>query len=253
MLRYFSILLLLTLVACEADDLSLSDVAGGSAGTGGSLARFTIVGNFLYTLETDQLEWFRLETDGSISDGGELTLAAGKETLFPFGELLFMGATDGMSIYRLADDGTPTLESEIQHFVSCDPVVANAQYAYVTLRQTGCGSLFRPGQTTDVLNIYDIGSVSQVDPFPVAQYPLDSPAGIGLRGDLLFICERENGLRVWDVSDPQNAGEISRVEGIFAQDVIVLDDLLLVIGPDNITQFDYSDPTALREVSSIRL
>ena len=80
-----------------------------------------------------------------------------------------------------------------------------------------------------------------------------SPRGMGLAGDFLFLCEGPFGLRTLNVSDPQAVEFLAFNESIHANDVIVLPEVLLVIGPDNITQFDYSDPTNLVKISEISI
>ncbi len=248
-LSHFLYLFLLVLISgCAQDQASLSS-DGSTTGQGGSLARFTIVGSFLYTLETNQLEWFKLENNGEPSHLGSLQLEDGKETIFPLGDLLFVGATDGLSIFKINGNGTPELQGQVQHFLSCDPVVANDTYAFVTLRQEACNGLFNSGGDRNVLNVYDVTDIT--NPNIIASYDLTAPRGLGLAGDYLFVCEGEEGLRTLDVSDPLNLQHLSYKKDIHANDVIVLEDLLLVIGPGNITQFDYSDPFNLVKLSEI--
>lgn len=247
-MRYFYLLLITLLLSqCTDDAVSIGD--SSNTGIGGSLARFTIVNDFLYTLEADRLLWFSLDNNGKMEQAGTLDLPEGKETIFPLDDLLFVGATDGLSIFQIDTDGTPALQGEVQHFVSCDPVVANEQYAYVTLRLEGCNGIFGAEPDRNVLNIYDVDDIS--NPNQIASYSMRAPRGLGLAGDYLFVCEGEFGLRSLDVSDPQDVHFLAFKEDIHANDVIVLPDVLLVIGPDNITQFDYSDPVNLVKLSEI--
>lgn len=234
-------------MGCSEDAASLG--TSGGTGQGGSLARFTIIGDYLYTLELDALQWFQLAADGSLNPAGELQLSEGKETIFPLGDLLFIGATDGLSIFQIDANGAPTLQSEIAHFVGCDPVVANDRYAYVTLRLESCPGLFRSGNTIDVLNIYDVTDIE--NPNNIASYPMNDPRGLGLAGETLFLGEGANGLKVLDVSDPFNVFAISQLTDVHANDVIVLAETLLVIGPEKIVQYDYSDLNALLKLSEI--
>ncbi|RMF01187.1 MAG: hypothetical protein D6772_05220 [Bacteroidetes bacterium] len=243
-------MLLLLLMGCADDAASIGPGSGGT-GQGGSLARFTIIGDYLYALETNQLNWFRLEANGQMESMGQLLLNEGKETIFPLGDLLFVGATDGMSIFQVDSTGQPVLRSEIQHFLACDPVVSDGEYAYVTLRTEGCGGFFRPNETENVLNVYVVADID--NPQWLASYPMRAPRGLGLAGDYLFVCEGQYGLRTLDVRDPTQAEFIALDPDVHANDVIVLPDVLIVIGPDKLTQFDYSDPTNLRKLSEISI
>jgi hypothetical protein len=250
-MRYLLLLLMcFQLASCEQDAAAPVDTAS-SAGQGGSLARFTIIGDFLYTLELDRLKWFALAADGSLAARGELELSAGKETIFPLDDLLFVGATDGLSIFQISADGSPTQLSEIRHFAACDPVVANVRYAYVTLRLESCAGIFRPTAAEDVLHIYDVQDLQ--NPTPIASYPMIDPRGLGLAGNVLFLCEGAAGLKVLDVTDPLAVTTIDFLANVHANDVIVLPESLLVIGPQAILQYDYSDPQRLKLLSTIAL
>lgn len=245
-----ALLPLLVLVGCAQDNASISESAASSSGQGGSLARFTIVGDYLYTLESDRLSWFSLAAGAPVAKG-KLNLPPGKETIFPLGDLLFLGAQDGLTILRIQEEGEPVEQGSIFHFAACDPVVANDSFAYVTLRIEGCGGFFGNQTEQDVLNIYDVTAIE--NPTPIASYPMQSPRGLGLAGNVLFLCEGSFGLKVFDVNDPLDIKLLSHRTDIHANDVIALPEQLLVIGPDNLTQFDYSDPTALVKLSELRI
>lgn len=250
-MRFLILFLSTIMMASCAQDAASPQNAGGSTGQGGSLARFAIVGDYLYTLEVNALKWFKIESDGQMEPKGETMLPEGQETIFPLGELLFLGASDGLSIFQIEADGTPAMQSQIRHFAACDPVVANDSFAYVTLRVSSCAGLFRPEIAEDVLNIYDVQDVE--DPTPLASYPMNDPRGLGLLGNVLFVCEGSNGLKVLDVSDPADVNTIGQLENIHANDVIVLEDALLVIGPEAIIQLDHTDPSALVILSTIAI
>ncbi|MEL6657865.1 MAG: hypothetical protein AAFY48_00385 [Bacteroidota bacterium] len=248
MQRILILFLIVGLFACE-ESADLATAPGGNTGQGGSLARFTIVGDYLYTLEPNQLSWFKIAANGNLTEAGQLNLGGNKETIFPLGDLLFLGASEGMSIFQIEANGEPVFQSEVFHIVACDPVVANANYAFVTLRTESCNLLGR--ETENLLNIYDVNDVTNPD--IIASYEMISPRGLGLAGDYLFVCEGPFGLRTLKVDDPQSVDFINFDEDIHANDVIVLPEMLLVIGPNNITQFDYSDPTDLVKISEIRI
>ncbi|WP_367390241.1 hypothetical protein [Lewinella sp. LCG006] len=237
------------LLACSQD--AATPLSSSNTGQGGSLARFTVVGDFLYTLEVNTLKWFKTEENGSLTPKGEVSLNEGQETIFPLDGLLFLGSTAGLSIFEISSTGEPVFHSQVEHVVGCDPVVANEEFAFVTLRIQSCAGLFRPLVTEDVLNIYNVEDI--MNPTPVASYPMNDPRGLGLAGDLLFLCEGANGLKVLDVSDVQQVNTISQLTNIHANDVIVLNDKLLVIGPEAILQYDYADPVNLQLVSTINL
>jgi len=106
----------------------------------------------------------------------------GVETIYPFGGQLFIGSQEGLYIYSIGTDGTPSFTSSYQHFTSCDPVATDGQYAYVTLRsQTDCNF----GNGIDVLDILDVTDVN--NPSFIARYEMESPLGVGVDGETLFV------------------------------------------------------------------
>ncbi len=236
----------LLFVGCAEDAEIATPV---DSGVGGSLARFTIIGDFLYAVDYTKLKVFDLRNEGEPRLVGEQELGAEVvETIFPFNDLLFIGSAQSSYIYRVDDTGMPTFVSEYDHsFIeSCDPVVANEKYAYVTLRSGGdC----RVGMTFNELHILDIQDVE--NPTLIATHPMTHPLGLGVDGDLLFLCDDEDGLKVFNVADPQNIELIFHFQEMVAYDVITLNGLLLVVGPDNLYQFDYTDLDNIRVLSQI--
>src|SRR5690606_21363599 len=76
------------------------------------------------------------------------------ETIFPYGEKLFIGSASAMYIYDISDPKNPARQGTVSHIRACDPVVADGNYAYVTLRNNNSGC----GGSQNILNIYDISA-----------------------------------------------------------------------------------------------
>ncbi|MEM0991816.1 MAG: hypothetical protein AAGI49_02225, partial [Bacteroidota bacterium] len=89
-------------------------------------------------------------------------------------------------------------------------------------------------------------------PALLTQYDLFAPKGVGLDGTTLFVCDDTEGLKVFDVSDPYNLVSIAHIDYITTFDVIPLDGLLLVVGPENIYEFDYTDLSDIKLISSFK-
>jgi hypothetical protein len=238
--------LALALFGCAQDGALPSP---SSTGTGGSLARFAIVGNFLYTIDQTTLSTIDISQPSQPQALEPLTVGQGVETIFPLNDFLFLGTQSGMLIYQISPDGRPVFVSSYQHVVSCDPVVANQQYAYVTLRVSGCRQA--AAGAADLLEIIDIADIR--NPAVVASYGMDNPLGLGLDGQTLFVCLGAGGIKVFDVSQPQNLRELAHIRPLNAIDVIPLNGLLLVIGPDRIAQYDYRDLSDIKKVSEIAI
>ncbi|MDH5367995.1 MAG: hypothetical protein OEW67_13505 [Cyclobacteriaceae bacterium] len=233
-------------MACEGESFSSADMGPiGTTGQGGSLARFAIGGDRLYTINNFSIKIFDVSGRTDMVYKRDVEVGFGIETLFPSGQNLFVGAQDGMYIYDITSPDFPQHLSYYSHFVSCDPVVVQGNLAYVTLRVSEC----RPSQSWDALEIIDISNLS--NPIQISSYPLDSPYGLGISGNTLFICEGNNGLKVLDVTDPYNIKLITQLSGIHAYDVIPTQQILIVTGTDGIRQYDFSDPQNLILLSKL--
>jgi hypothetical protein len=79
-----------------------------------------------------------------------------------------------------------------------------------------------------------------------------APKGVGLDGTTLFVCDDEAGLKIFDVTDPYELVPIAHIEDLTAFDVIPLNGLLLVVGPENVYEFDYTNLDNIRLLSSFR-
>lgn len=209
------------------------------------MARFTINGNYLYTIGKDSLAVFDVSNAAQPEYLNRQYVGTDIETIFPYKNSLLMGSRSGMYIYDLAEPSSPKYLSKYWHMVSCDPVVADGNYAYVTLRTTNngwCGS-----RDANMLEIIDISNLS--NPTRIASYTnMYEPKGLGIDGNKLFVCDK--GLKVFNVTDPKNI-QMDEHFQISATDVIVYNNLLMVVGEDGLYQYDYSGSN-LSKLSFIR-
>ena len=227
------------MMAC-ADDSS-SDLAPGnngseSSGTGGSLARFAVSGDVLYTVDHTNLKVFNIADPGQPVKQGDVSIGTGIETIFPKGNALFIGSQTGMFIYDVTNPIVPTQLSVYEHVFSCDPVVADDQYAYVTLRSIigrNNGRCWRGVNQMDIIDIKDLSN-----PDLLTSYPMAGPQGLGIDGNTLFVCDE--GLKVYDASDPLSL-ELKEHFEIDARDVIPMNGVLMVIGDDGLFQYRYEN------------
>ena len=140
----------------------------------------------------------------------------------------------------------PEYVSSYWHVTSCDPVVVEGNYAYITLR-TGNRC------ETDV-NQLDIVDIHKLDsPKKIKSYPMYNPHGLGIDNGTLFVCDGDEGLKIYDARDPLNlkANKIAHFEDINTFDVIPVNDLLIMIGNDGLYQYDYSNRDQITLLSMI--
>ncbi len=230
---------------------SSSGGVGGGGGTtfgvGGSMARFGLYDNYLYVVDSNKLYVFDISDMEDPADLGSYQIGWNIETMFIYNEHLFLGTTTGMLVYSLEIKTNPTYVCRYTHITSCDPVVVQNDLAYVTLRSGGfCGSTVN---RLDVVEMKD----SYTTMNPIASYPMANPHGLGIDDDLLFICDGDAGLKVYDASDPLKITDhrIARFPDINATDVIPLNDYLFMIGSGGFYLYDYSDLQNIHLISTI--
>jgi hypothetical protein len=219
---------------------------GSQTGTGGSMARFIIYDDILYVIDQSNLHMFDIDQELSPVSAGSKQIGWNIETVFIAREHLFIGSTTGMYIYSLHDPVNPEFVSTYWHVTSCDPVVVEGNYAYITLRT---GNICE----TDVnqLEIVDIHKMSS--PVKIKSYPMHNPHGLGIDQGILFICDGDAGLKVYDASDPQNlnANQLAHFTEINTFDVIPVQKHLIMIGEDGLYQYDYVDVQDINLLSMI--
>ncbi len=216
----------------EDDAASVSDSATPETGQGGSLARFRIVGDYLYAVEWASINVFDISNLDAPEVLDEVYVNGIVETIFSQGELLFLGGTQGMYIYDISNPAAPTFVSDFEHGTACDPVVVDGNYAYVTLRGGNfCGSV------ESGLYIVDLSDIQ--NPELAVIYPMDQPYGLGVKDDQLYICDGPSGLRVFDKSNAPNIEPLNHFEGIDTYDVIPMEDKLIMVGNKIVYQYRY--------------
>jgi len=216
------------------------------SGLGGSFARFAITQDFLYVVDNWSMHVFGIGVTDQPVKLSTQNLGWGIETIFPYNNNLFIGSNTGMQIFDNSNPQSPVFLSEFSHARACDPVVAQGDFAYVTLR-----SNIRCFGNTNQLDVINISNLSS--PFLVRTYPMQDPHGLSVDGDFLFLCEGKHGLKVFNIGDKHSVDQnlLTHITDVDAYDVIAIDSHLIMVGSDGIYQYDYSDPANLKLLSII--
>ena len=213
-------------------------------GTGGSMARFTIVNDYLYTVDRHTLRCYSITNAKDPVRKNDMYAGWDIETIYPFKNTLFIGSMGGMFIYDITTPNLPVLKSSFVHARACDPVIADEKYAYVTLKAgTNCGPAANELQ---VINVEDPTS-----PVLKKTYPMNSPSGLSKDGDLLLVCDGSAGLKAFNSADPANLRLIKTIGDMVTYDVIAMNGIALVVATNGLYQYDYSAPANIKLLSKI--
>lgn len=226
--------------------LATAGKAASPYGVGGSMARFTIVNQRLYTVGSSDLRVFNIANETDPNYVTKRDLGWNIETIYPFLNRLFIGSQTGMFIYDISSADNPVLMGQFAHVFSCDPVISDGSYAYVTLRSgTTCAHAVNE---LDVLALNNI-----LAPSLIRSYPMTNPHGLAKDGSLLFLCDGNDGLKLFDASDLSQFRLISKVAVPEANDVIAFGGLALLVAKDGLYQYRYSPSGNLQFLSKITL
>ncbi|MFN5431151.1 MAG: LVIVD repeat-containing protein, partial [Cyclobacteriaceae bacterium] len=210
------------------------------------MARFTIEGNYLYMLDAGSIHSVSIEALTNPVVKSKSMIAWDIETIFPHNGILFFGAQSGMYIYGLADPEKPNRISQYTHVRSCDPVVVEGDLAYVTLRSgTTCQGFTNQ---LEVINIKDL-----TNPVLLKIYPMTNPHGLGIDNKNLFVCDGDDGLKVYDATDHLKISDnqLAHYKNINTYDVIPYQNVAIMTGKDGIYQYDYSNPKDIKQLSRL--
>lgn len=220
---------------------------GSVFGVGGSMARFGLYDDFLYTVNDNILYTFDITDLENPVKMDEQGAGWGIETMFIYNAHLFLGTQGGMPVFSLEVPSKPSYINQYTHIRSCDPVVVQDDLAYITLRDgNDCG---RTVNRLDVVRMSSDYSTLE----SLASYPMYNPHGLGIDGDFLFICDGDDGLKVYDASDPLtiNSHQLAHFGDITPVDVIPLDNYLFTISEEGFRLYDYSNIQDIQQISEI--
>lgn len=211
--------------------------AGSSGGAIGSVNRIATVDEYVYVVSRSKLNTFK--------DDGQLALIASDnvhwsmETIFPEGDRLFIGTRNSMEVFSIVNREQPRQVSSFFHANSCDPVYPDGDVAYVTLRTGDFADC--PGDVNALL-VLDIDDVSF--PTQIQEIVMESPYGMSLLADKLYVGEGANGLKIFDATDRRNLKLEKSDANVEAYDIIRhpnRTDLILIAGTNGLQQYKIED------------
>ncbi len=216
-------------------------------GIAGSMSRFALSNNYLYTVGHSDLNVFNISAPQNPTFDNKVNIGSWNiETIFPFKNKLFIGSQNGMFIYNTNNPSQPALDGQFGHLKSCDPVIADNSYAYVTLRSGNACQGFT--NQLDILQLNDF-----TNPSLIKSYDLTNPHGLSKDGNLLFICDGTDGLKIFNTGDVNDLKLIKQFPGLETYDVIAYNSIALVVAKDGLYQYDYSHVNNIHLLSKINI
>ncbi len=230
---------------CFALSVPAASQSNNIVATNGSLARFSIINNYLYTVGPNNLVTFDISQPFSPGFTSSVQVDWHVETIYPLKDKLFVGTNNGMYMYDVqSSPSNPSLIGQFIHARGCDPVIADNNYAYITLNDSSaCLGFYNQLQ---IVNIEDVANS-----FMVKSYQLTHPEGLSKDGNNLFICDDKDGLKVYDASDPANLLLLKQLKDAEVYDVITENGLAIVMAKDGLYQYDYTDLNNIHLISKL--
>lgn len=226
--------------------LSATANAAAAKGLSGSMARFTIVNDYLYAVDHHTLRSVSISNAADPVLRNAINAGWDIETIYPFENTLFLGSMGGMFIFDISQPENPVNKGSFVHARACDPVITDGNYAYITLREgTNCGATVNELEVVNVKNL-------QV-PYFIRNYSLTNPFGLAMDNNELFVCDGTDGLKMYDISNPLKLTLKKHIEGLHTYDAIAWNNNLIVVAGDGLYQFDYSVPGALTRQSKLTI
>ena len=226
---------------------SQSIASSSPTAIGGSMAKMAIQNGHLYVVSTQSLYSVSIEHPLAPTYLNKKYMPFGMgsaETIYPFQDKLFIGSTSGMYIFSVTNPDNPQLLTTFTHATACDPVITDGTNAYITLRSgRSCGGI---QNELDIVNVQDV-----THPAFLKKYNLTHPQGLSKDGNTLIVCD--DGLKVYDATDPSNLLLKQSINLSETYDVICINGLAIVSAKDGLYQFDYSNLANVKQLSKLSI
>jgi hypothetical protein len=233
------------------DDRSAENMAALAIGRGGSETRFALMGNYLYVARDKGIRPFDVTNAASPVMNNELGYTLdGFETILANNGYLYIGTSNGVVILNAnASPATPSQEAiALRTITGCDPVVVQGNFMFSTVRSGASCSRF--SSNSSGLFVHDIANKKL--PFTIFTETVENPKGLGIDGKLLFLCQGDMGLSIYDWNETTKRPTFRyRYNDIHAFDVIANDKTLIVAAENGLFLYDYSDPNNLKKLSRV--
>ncbi len=225
-----------------------SSFAGNSNNQSGTVNRITKSQNHVYIVNSSRMAIIDDNASFELVSNNNVPLSPGTETIFPYEDKLFVGSRTAMDIFDAADPREPAPVYTFEHATSCDPVLPTDEVAYITLRTADFSDC--PGNI-NALVVLDIENLEA--PKELEEIGMESPYGMTIVENMLFVGEGENGLSVFDITDKKAPKLLKKDNDVKAYDILPHpsnSNLILVAGTDGLSQYTMDGSTIDLSINS---
>jgi len=192
------------LASCSFDNEFAAEP--GTDGVSGSITKFTIHNGYMYALNPNEIQTYKLENPDEPELVNTIETDYGLETIIIYDNTVYVGSRTSLYILDISTPYQPEILSQsvresLGFFSGCDPVVVKDDYAYSTVKivENVCGGF----NARSLLLVYDVSD--KRNPKIISEYELREPNGLAYIGDYLLVCDAGiDQLVVFDISDPYN-------------------------------------------------
>ncbi|MBT8232397.1 MAG: hypothetical protein HKO66_04945 [Saprospiraceae bacterium] len=224
-----------------------SSFAGNSSSASGTVNRLSLFNDYLYIIGRSDLNIISNHDDFNLINKISM-LGTEMETIFPYENKIFIGTRTSMEIYDVSNPEDPTHEFTFDHATSCDPVLPVDEAVYITLRTADFSPC--PGNI-NALIVLDISNLAT--PKEVEEIEMQSPYGMSKINGVLYVGEGENGLTLFDATNPIGLTKIEHLSEVKAFDVMAHpsnNNMVLIASKEGLSQFTVSQNKTLKMESN---
>jgi len=215
-----------------------SSFTGTSESGRGTLNKIAVYNDYIYVVGDKHLHTFN--NNGIMSKSDNESLGRNLETIYPEGDRLYIGTRSSMITMDISNPADPNETSSYEHPTSCDPVLPFGNVAYLTLRTADFSGCSGDENTLDVVDITNPSNPEQLN-----SIVMQSPYGMSVINNHLFVGEGVNGLEVFDITNPELPVSIDHYDDIEAYDIMMhpsISNRLLITNENGLEQYqlDYN-------------
>lgn len=251
-MRYILIIsLILSLsysTGCKKDNYPESPLQFDSLDeSGGNLARFTIIGNYLCAVNGSNIKVYNIQLPANPMQVGNMGPGATILSLRTLQDSLLVIGTVGMyspyalSVYNFKPNQSLQLLGALDSSQANDPFTFGQNYLFTSEHAGASSSYYVQYSQMFAYNIKKLNaSYYYNNPDYKTRKNIYSPLDLSADGDNLFVCD--SGLKVFDIT---NVAKITLKKhfNIEAQNVLSNNGNLTILGPTGLFQYQYATDT----------